>query len=393
MAKGMGEMTVLTNWKTALAGGCLLGSLITAGAGRNWLPVTSGDGNTKIPPQTPSSIDMPLVHALGRLEPSGRVLQITPEAGNEGATVRQLLVAEGDDVGPGEILAILGNQAQRQARCMEAEAGVRMAEAELLQLQAGPKAGDIEAAVAALKKVALQIELASSELERAELLFSRQAISIEELQLIRTRNETLRADEMRGTAELAALREIRAVDVAVLERKIRVAEAALQVADAVAETSTVRAPLPGRVLRIHTQSGERFNGGAILELGDVSKMHAVAEVFEGDISQVSEGSTARVVMDASGMELQGTVVQVGQLVARKVVLTNDPVSDTDARVVEVRIALTAASSALVEGLSNSRVEVFINPRSDEIQETPSLPRNSSATDNRTNAVSEEQSVG
>lgn len=47
------------------------------------------------------------------------------------------------------------------------------------------------------------------------------------------------------------------------------------------------------------------------------------------------------------------------LVARKVVLTNDPVSDTDARIVEVRIQLDPEHLEYVARLSNSRVEVGI----------------------------------
>ena len=94
-------------------------------------------------------------------------------------------------------------------------------------------------------------------------------------------------------------------------------------------------------------------------MGDVDHMHAVAEVFEADVALVSIGMTVDVLLDGSGEQLSGTVVDVGHLVARKIVLTNDPVSDTDARVVEVRVALDAASIAKVARLSNARVEVFI----------------------------------
>jgi HlyD family secretion protein len=47
-------------------------------------------------------------------------------------------------------------------------------------------------------------------------------------------------------------------------------------------------------------------------------------------------------------------------VARKSVLTNDPVSDTDARVVEVRVTLAPQSAARVVRLANARVEVTID---------------------------------
>jgi len=64
-------------------------------------------------------------------------------------------------------------------------------------------------------------------------------------------------------------------------------------------------------------------------------------------------------VDASDERLAGQVAEIGHLVARKIVLTNDPVSDTDARVVEVRINLDQEHIARVARLSNARVEVSI----------------------------------
>ncbi len=94
-------------------------------------------------------------------------------------------------------------------------------------------------------------------------------------------------------------------------------------------------------------------------MGAVDDMQAVAEVFEADIPLIRIGQKAEVVVDSSGENLLGKVVEIGHLVARKIVLTNDPVSDTDARVIEVRIQLTEGDRQRVERLSNSRVEVRI----------------------------------
>jgi HlyD family secretion protein len=114
------------------------------------------------------------------------------------------------------------------------------------------------------------------------------------------------------------------------------------------------------VLRILTYPGERIDPAGLLELANVGVMQAVAEVYEGDVSLLRTGLRAKVVLDASGEELFGVVAEIGNAVARKIVLTNDPVSDTDARVVEVRIDLEAESARRVERLSNARVEVFID---------------------------------
>ncbi len=118
--------------------------------------------------------------------------------------------------------------------------------------------------------------------------------------------------------------------------------------------------MDGRVLRIHTHPGERISDKGILELGNVRRMQAVAEVFEADVAIIQPGMKVAVKIDASGKELSGHVVEIGNLVARKIVLTNDPVSDTDARVVEVRIDLDEQSLTQVERLANSRVEVRIS---------------------------------
>ena len=45
---------------------------------------------------------------------------------------------------------------------------------------------------------------------------------------------------------------------------------------------------------------------------------------------------------------------------RKVVFNNDPVADTDSRVIEVRIRLAPEDGSRVAGLSNARAEVVID---------------------------------
>jgi HlyD family secretion protein len=66
-----------------------------------------------------------------------------------------------------------------------------------------------------------------------------------------------------------------------------------------------------------------------------------------------------VLVGSSGLELPGVVEEIGLRVGRKDVLSNDPVSDTDARVVEVRVRLGPDGCREVAGLSNARVEVSI----------------------------------
>jgi HlyD family secretion protein len=89
-------------------------------------------------------------------------------------------------------------------------------------------------------------------------------------------------------------------------------------------------------------------------------MHVVAEIYEEDVGKVSIGQTAEVRVPTLGAHLSGVVASKDLIVSRKVIFSNDPVADIDARVVEVRIRLSAADGAKVAGLSNARVEVVID---------------------------------
>ena len=82
----------------------------------------------------------------------------------------------------------------------------------------------------------------------------------------------------------------------------------------------------------------------ILEIGDTLVMHAVAEVYEQDVGKVAVGQTAKVRVPTLGEDLTGKVVRKDLVVSRKVVFSNDPVADIDARVVEVRIELGSEDS-------------------------------------------------
>ena len=89
-------------------------------------------------------------------------------------------------------------------------------------------------------------------------------------------------------------------------------------------------------------------------------MHAVAEVYEQDVGKVAIGQKAKVRIPTLGDDLTGQVVRKDLVVSRKVVFSNDPVADIDARVVEVRIELSPDDSRKVAGLSNARAEVAID---------------------------------
>lgn len=299
------------------------------------------------------------VHALGRLEPAGTVLRISPQSGNEGTRVERLMVREGDDIPSGSVVAELDNLRLRAAEFAEAEARLELAKARLAQILAGAKPGDIAARQVAVELLAEQMKVSERELNRIQQLHLKNVVAKEELDNKQWLMDRVTLEHRKAQEELKSISEVREVDVRVAELDVATAAASVRRAEVDLDSSRVRSPSAGRILKIHAHEGERIGTQGLLELGDVMQMQAIAEVFEADVSRLREGFRAVVKVDCLSEPITGEIAEIGHRVARKVVLTNDPVSDTDARVVEVRIRLAPSEIERVARLANARVEVNI----------------------------------
>ena len=301
------------------------------------------------------------IGALGRIEPKSKVLHINAPSVLEPALIEQLLVDVGDHVATGQLLARLDSHRRETADVASARAALNLAEMNLAKVLAGAKAGDIVAQQALVDQTQSRLSLAQKKLERAEKLTKNKAMSADDLDMAHTELETEERALRQHEATLTALKEIRSVDVDYARAQIEQAKAALERAEADVAVTTINSPIDGVVLKINTRIGERVGSDGLLELGDTSEMDVVAEVHETDIIRVRLRQPAEIKLRNWGETLHGRVIEVGRLVGRMDVLSNDPVDDTDARVVEVRIRLDKSSSELVASMSYARVEVVILP--------------------------------
>jgi HlyD family secretion protein len=313
------------------------------------------------PKSTPVPRSLPIgVSALGRLAPESEVIALAPSSGADGGRVDRLLVAVGDRVEPGQVVAILDPYTKRLASVRQAEAQVEVSKAKLAQAKAGPKPEDVRAQEALIDKYQAEFRAAERDLGRSAQLLQKSASSRQDFDDQNLKYEQARESLSQARAQLAALKAIRPADVKVAEAELAQAEASLEVDRADLQAAEVRTPIAGRVLRIHAHPGEKAGESGVLEVGNIDVMHVVAEVYEEDVAKVRVGHQARVRVPSLGKELSGKVVRKDLVVARKVIFNNDPVADTDARVVEVRIQLNAEDGAKIAGLSNARAEVVIN---------------------------------
>lgn len=313
------------------------------------------------PPQAAAPVTLD-VHSLGYLEPKTEVIRLAaPSTFGEQGRLERLLVTEGDTVAAGSVVAVLDNFNRRSASVAEAEARVAVEVSKLAQIKAGAKPGDLAAQRAMISRAKAVLSQAQVDLLRSERLLSTKAVPQAEVDAAKLKVESAREDLSHAESTLESLAEVRTVDVDQQERQIAAAKASLEMARAELETTEVRSPIDGQVLKVCIRPGERVTEDGIVELGDTSEMYAVAEVYEADLPRIKLGQPATVRLFTGGAEpLKGEVAEVGMIVAKKDVLANDPVADTDARVVEVRVKLEPEAARTVQRLSNARVEVTID---------------------------------
>jgi HlyD family secretion protein len=347
--------TASSRWYKVLALTVVAAAVLLTAAWRYGIARSPAESAPK-PPATP----LDTVSALGRLEPRTRVIELTVPGDSYMARVEELKVREGDRVAKGQILAILDGHRQKAAALREAEMRVRVEKARLAQIQAGAKAGDLSAQEAAVAKAEVTLRNSQADHDRYQRVAT--SASASELDKAKADVDRARRELDQARATLVSMREVRAVDVELQKEQIASFETSLEHARVDTEAMIVRAPFAGAILKINSWPGSRVSDKGLLQIGDTEQMDAVAEVYEADVPRVKPGQQARVRVSSCGMTLAGEVAEIGQLIGRKDVLNNDPVADTDARVVEVRIRLTREDSLRVAGLTNARVEVQISQR-------------------------------
>jgi HlyD family secretion protein len=349
----------------------------------------------EVPPQAMPEIKT--VTALGSLEPSGEIIQISASAASSGNRLEKLLVKEGDEIKTGDVIAVVDSRDRLEAALNQAQEQVRVAQANLALVKAGAKTGEIQAQQAAIARIEaersndimaqtamvdrMQAELNNAQVEyqRYQTLYQDGAISaserdskyltletakkqLAEAQANLNRIESGQQEQLaEAKATLDQIAEVRPVDIAIAEAEVREAQAAVQTAQAELNQAYIKSPQAGTVLKILTRPGEVVaSDEGIVRIGQTSQMYAVAEVYESDIGKVKLGQKVSLTSSALSQKLTGTVDSIGLEVERQEVVNTDPTANIDAKVVEVKVKLDPESSKQVARLTNLLVDVRID---------------------------------
>ncbi|MFU8876894.1 MAG: HlyD family efflux transporter periplasmic adaptor subunit [Wenzhouxiangellaceae bacterium] len=287
--------------------------------------------------QAPGSSMPNAVSALGRLEPENGIIRVAAPAMvgiTAGPAIRELLIAEGDDVVEGQLLAVTDLSELMQSIVAEKTAALNHARLE---------------ARAAAEMAESDCALVATRLDEAERRAQWQKTNVS----TREEYEQARAEAISVQAACNAGR----ANAIAAESAIQVADAALRRAQAELSRTEIRAPFAGRVLEILSWPGETVGSAGALELGNVARMYAIAEVWENDVNRVRIGQPATVSSPALAAPLTGVVERVRLKVQKQDQIGTDPAARKDARIVEVEVLLDDPEPA--QGLSNLQVTVLI----------------------------------
>ena len=378
----------------------ILVALITLGAGLALVSVFWRLGSqVRTPPVSSEEVATPTrvaVTALGRVEPEGEVVKLFTPSSLTGIRVEKLLVKEGDKVKAGQMIALLENYARSRAALQQAIDKVQIAQANLAQVRAGAKEGDINAQRATVTRIEAELrgeiasqqatvarlgaELANARTEnnRYQRLYKEGAISASEADSKRLQQQTAQKQlqEAQATlkrtkdtlkdqieeerARLDSIKEIRPVDVQILEAELKSAETAVQEAKADYDLTYLSSPIDGRILKVNAKTGEVNSNEGIVEIGKTSQMYVEAEIYQTDINQVSKGQKAIITSAAFPKKIKGTVTEIGLQVDTQNILSVNPETETDRRVIPVKIRIDdPKDSQTISGLTNLQVDVAI----------------------------------
>jgi HlyD family secretion protein len=297
------------------------------------------------------------VVGLARLMPRGDISYVAPPYGAGDARVAEVLVAEGDVVTRGALVARMDNQAQLESAILLAGANLAVRQATLVQTRAAVENSRNEA-LASLAQARAVASEATASLSRTNDLSAHGVTTQSALDtaIAAERQATAAVGKAEATlARYASAKVEDQPDVIVASRNLEAAEAELARARNDLVRSAVVAPISGTVLNIHARPGQKPPTEGLMEMGDTSRMMAEAEIYQDRISLVEIGQPVELVATALNRTLQGRVATIGLTVGRQGLLSDDTAANTDARVIRVMVELDEASSTIAARFTNLEV--------------------------------------
>lgn len=278
-----------------------------------------------------------------------------------GGRLARLAVDEGDTVVVGDTIAVL-DRGEVLAELEAQTAQAARAEAQLRDVQAGPRRAEILVARAELSAATAQADLAKVELDRIERLRDRDLASMAELDRARTNRDATLARRDAVAEQLRLLQQ--GARRGQIEAAAQAADAALaQVAAARTRSSelVLTAPISGVVLLRNFEPGElALVGLPVVTLGNPNRLWMRCFVAAPLLPRVKRGAVVEVTVDGVKEPFHGRVVEIASQAefTPRAALTEEERANL---VFGVKIALTSNGGVLKPGLP-AEARILETPR-------------------------------
>lgn len=305
------------------------------------------------------------IAGIGSVEPSSEIVKVGAPAA---ALIESVAVTEGAEVEAGAVLFTLDRR-DATSRLAVAEADLRVAKANLANLESLPRAEDLARAEARLAARKAALADAEGRLRRLTDVGSDAVVTANERPTLEFQVATWTAQVAEAAADLAQVR--RGAYPQELEQSrslVAVAAAKRDEAATALDRLTVRSPISGRILSVAIRPGEYASAGpqapTLIALGSLSPMHLRVEIDELDSWRFNPSAPAIAMLrGAEKREYRLRFVRIVPQVLPKRTLSGDMGERTDTRVMQVVYAIgEPTSGGETEGtplLTGQVLDVFI----------------------------------
>jgi HlyD family secretion protein len=265
------------------------------------------------------------IEAVGTIE----VVETDIAPTSPGRVVR-VWVNDGDAVRAGDTLVTLANTTL-PADIDQLRARVAVAQSQLRDLEAGARPEELRRQEAELRAAEAEAERATKDAERFAALLAGGGISQQEYDRARAAASTAVANRDAIAGSLRLLREgARPARIASARAELASARSALAAGEAIASDLSLIAPVDGRVMARHVETGEVLGAGEpAITVGEMSRPWARVFVGERAVPAISLGQSVTARLDGSGREFTGRVVAIDDRAqfTPRIALTEDERAD------------------------------------------------------------------
>src|ERR1700691_1208849 len=233
-----------------------------------------------------------VVSTNGKIEPVNNFEAHAPAA----ASVRRVLVKEGDPVKKGQLLVVL-DDADARAQAARAKTQMRAAQADLSASERGGNQEEVFSLEAQLVKAANDRDTAQRNLEALKKLQPEGAATAGEVR--DAQNALASANAQLTFLQQKQTKRYSNVELAHVDAQRAEAQAAYDAAQDVLAKSNVRAPFDGIVYSLPVKQGGFVGSGELLlQVADLRKIVVRAFVDEPDVGRLAPGDPMEITWDA-----------------------------------------------------------------------------------------------